>query len=373
MDQIDTQPTPPGKAQAIARIVLALALGLLGLWIVWAFVPALVWALVIAVAVDPLLLRLRALRPGLASSTVGIPTLITLVVALLVLVPIAIGIAQAAREVQEVMGWIASARANGVPVPAWIDQVPFASETLKHWWAANLASPESAALQIRHLSGAAWHDHSQLIGKGLIHRSVIFAFTLITLFFLLRDRDSIVAQAQRAGDLLFGPAGERIGVQAILSVRGTIDGLVLVGIGEGAVMTIVYVFLGVPHPILLGAMTAVAAMIPFGAALLFGIAALLLLGQDSVGGAIAVVVIGLAVVGIADHFIRPVLIGGATRLPFVWVLIGILGGVETFGLLGLFVGPATMAVLIMMWREYLDHPPGGGHLESEGDQPVIEA
>jgi predicted PurR-regulated permease PerM len=139
-------------------------------------------------------------------------------------------------------------------------------------------------------------------------------------------------------------------------------------------MTIVYVMLGVPHPILLGALTAVAAMIPFGAALMFAIAALLLLGQNSVGGAIAVVVIGLAVVAIADHFIRPVLIGGATRLPFVWVLIGILGGVETFGLLGLFVGPATMAVLIMMWREYLDHSPGGVELGADagdGDEPPV--
>ncbi|MEO6215675.1 MAG: AI-2E family transporter, partial [Sphingomonas sp.] len=364
MNPIDTQPTPPSetaqspaKAQSVARIVLASALGLLALWVVSGFVAALVWALVIAVAVDPLLLRLRALRPGLAASRVTIPALITLVVALLVLVPIVIGIAQAAREAQDVMTWIASARANGVPVPGWVNQVPFASDTLKHWWEANLATPESAALQIRTLSGAAWHDHSQLIGKGLLHRSVIFAFTLLTLFFLLRDRDSIVAQAERAGDLLFGAAGERIGVQAIRSVRGTIDGLVLVGIGEGAVMTIVYVMLGVPHPILLGALTAVAAMIPFGAALMFAIAALLLLGLNSVGGAIAVVVIGLAVVAIADHFIRPVMIGGATRLPFVWVLIGILGGVETFGLLGLFVGPATMAVLILMWREYLDHRP----------------
>ena len=50
---------------------------------------------------------------------------------------------------------------------------------------------------------------------------------------------------------------------------------------------------------------------------------------------------------------RPVLIGGATRLPFLWVLLGILGGVESFGLLGLFVGPAVMAVLVMLWREWV--------------------
>ena len=54
---------------------------------------------------------------------------------------------------------------------------------------------------------------------------------------------------------------------------------------------------------------------------------------------------------VADHFVRPVLIGGATRLPFVWVLLGILGGVESFGLLGLFLGPALLAVLITLWRE----------------------
>ncbi|MEO6218492.1 MAG: hypothetical protein ABIO86_20870, partial [Sphingomonas sp.] len=55
---------------------------------------------------------------------------------------------------------------------------------------------------------------------------------------------------------------------------------------------------------------------------------------------------------------------------FVWVLIGILGGVETFGLLGLFVGPATMAVLILMWREYLDHRPGAGEAVGGADVAV---
>ncbi len=74
------------------------------------------------------------------------------------------------------------------------------------------------------------------------------------------------------------------------------------------------------------------------------------------GWAIAVMVIGLGVVGVADHFIRPVLIGGATRLPFLLVLIGILGGVEALGLLGLFVGPATMATLMLLWRDYIAHP-----------------
>jgi predicted PurR-regulated permease PerM len=92
-------------------------------------------------------------------------------------------------------------------------------------------------------------------------------------------------------------------------------------------------------------------MIPFGAAVLIGLAALMLLGQGAVGWAMAIIALGAAVIFVADHFVRPVLIGGATRLPFLWVLIGILGGVEAFGLLGLFIGPAVMAALILLWRE----------------------
>ncbi len=93
-------------------------------------------------------------------------------------------------------------------------------------------------------------------------------------------------------------------------------------------------------------------MVPFGAALAFGLAALLLLIKGTTVAAAAVFGAGLAVTFIADHAVRPALIGGATRLPFLWVLLGILGGVETWGLLGLFLGPAIMAALILLWREW---------------------
>jgi predicted PurR-regulated permease PerM len=358
MDQPET--TAP-RATLIARLTLAGLLVLLGLWIAWTFLPSLAWAVVIAVAIDPLQLRLRARWPGPAGRT-WIATSITLLVALLVLVPVAAGIAQAAREAHDVSVWMTQAQTNGLPLPAWVAKVPVGREMLTNWWQTNLATPEGAIHQFHQLRAVA---DTRLIGTNVLHRLVIFGFTLLTLFFLLRDRDAIIAQMRRAGDRLFGPTGERVGEQALRSIRGTIDGLVLVGIGEGAVMTIVYIVLGVPHPLLLGAVTAVAAMIPFGAALVFAIAGALLIGLGSVMGAVAVMVIGLVVVGIADHFIRPVLIGGATRLPFLWVLIGILGGVETLGLLGLFIGPATMAVLVMLWREFLEMPERDGQISAD--------
>ncbi len=348
----------PLPRQKRARLILALGLVALGVWIIHDFLASLVWAAVIAIAISPLYERAERRWPHLRGGVL-LPAITTLVIALLVLVPVSLGIIRAASEAQDIVRWITTARESGIPVPHWLYSIPFGRDAAVHWWQQHLATPEATQAELARFNNRALLYHTQLVGKGLIHRSIIFMFTLLALFFLLRDADVLVAQMKSAGQRLFGPSGERMGLQVVQSVRGTIDGLVLVGIGEGAVMAVAYLVLGVPHPLLLGAATAIAAMIPFGAAVMFEIAAFALLTQDAVTAAILVNVIGFTVVGIADHFLRPALIGGATRLPFLWVLVGILGGVETLGLLGLFVGPATMAVLVMLWREYVerDLPP----------------
>jgi len=87
-----------------------------------------------------------------------------------------------------------------------------------------------------------------------------------------------------------------------------------------------------------------------GAPAVFVIAALVLAAQSKMMAAGAPLAFGFVVIFIADHFIR-LLIGNATRLPFSFVLLGIFEGLETFGLIGLFLGPAIMSVLFVVWRE----------------------
>ncbi|MGI4879051.1 MAG: AI-2E family transporter [Janthinobacterium lividum] len=338
------------RVQSTARIVLTIGLVAAGLWIASSFIHALIWGVIITIAVVPIYVRAEARWP--TRTRVVLPATVTFAIALLVLVPLAAGVFQAAREAHQLTSWLAVARHDGVPLPQWAAQLPVGREVVTNWWNDALATPDAASSLLDRLNGEAM-ARSRLFGTDLVRRLVAFAFALLTLFFLLRDRHAITAQAQAAGHRLFGASGERVAEQVLLSVRGTINGLVLVGIGEGAVLAVAYFAFDVPHPLMLGALTAVAAMIPLGAVVLFGIAALLLMAQGAVGGAVAVFVIGLVVTGLADHLIRPALIGGTTRLPFLWVLVGILGGVETLGLLGLFVGPATMAVLIMLWREFV--------------------
>jgi predicted PurR-regulated permease PerM len=343
--------------QRFARRVLVLALAALGLFVLHRFLPALIWAAVLGIAFHPLYAKAERRWPKLEDGVI-LPMIFTLGIALLVMIPVGLGLFRAIAEMKDLSNWFYTAQESGIPVPNWLHSLPFERDTAITWWHNHLATPEATQAEIARFDKDKLIARTQNIFWVLVHSSVIFLFTLLTLFFILRYNDRLIAQMKAASGRLFGPSGERIGLQVVQSVRGTIDGLVLVGFGEGAVMAVVYVLLGVPHPILLGIATAIAAMIPFGAAVMFEVAAFALLTQDAVTGAILVNVIGFTVVGVADHFIRPVLIGGATRLPFLWVLLGILGGVETLGLLGLFVGPATMAVLVMLWREFVERKPG---------------
>ena len=127
---------------------------------------------------------------------------------------------------------------------------------------------------------------------------------------------------------------------------------------EGLILGVAYVVAGVPHATLFGLVTALLAMVPLGATVALALVGLVLLAVNKVVAAALVVGLGAAVTFVGDHFFRPVLIGGATRLPFVWVLLGILGGVAAWGLIGLFVGPALLAAVILLWREWVGSQEG---------------
>lgn len=343
-------------AQLRARLALALGIAGVALWIGWAFIPAILWAAVITIALEPVRRRAVARWPGRDTVIAGV---LATVVTLVVIVPLAAAIAQALLEAQGITQWYANARASGIPVPAWVATLPVGSSQLSAWWTSHLATPQGAAEQLARIDMDMVLDKSKTLGHTLVERIVVFGFTVTILFFLIRDRNDIAGQLALATERAFGASGLRLGRQIVSSIRGTIDGLVLVGLAQGVIMAGVYAVAGVPHPILLGLLSGIGAMVPFGLLVIMAIALLLLLAQGAVVAAVVVAVLGFVLNFVADHFVRPGLIGGSTKLPFVWVLIGIVGGVETIGLLGLFVGPAAMAALILVWREWIaDGDPG---------------
>lgn len=352
--------------QRVARLVVVGGLFALGLHILWDFLPALAWAGVFAIATWPLYRRFLASAPR-AARTILAPLLFTAMIGLVFVVPLAIGAIEAAREARVAISWAATAQKTGLPVPDWVPRLPVVGAQAAAWWQENLGDPDAATELLGRVNRTMLGDWTRALGVKILHGLAIFGFTLLTLFFLYRDASVLTERLLVLGHRLLGERGERLALTAIAAVHGTVTGLVLVGLGEGVILGIVYYLAGVPHPALLGAVTGILGMIPFGAPLVFGGAALFLLVEGFMPSAITVFAIGAVLVFVADHFIRPVLIGGAVRLPFLWVLLGILGGLETFGLLGLFLGPAVMATLISLWREWTGAPLTEGTDTYEGD------
>jgi len=345
----------PAYSRRIARVVLAIALVLLGLWILHRFLPALAWAGVLAIALWPFYRRAARELPG-GEEGILAPLLVTLLIGLIFTVPFVYVVIEGARETRIVIHLLGEAQRDGIPVPDWIAQLPLVGHTLAEWWLANLSDPNAAQELLGRLSTRSIAASARQYGAEIAHRLIIFGFTLLTLFFLFRGGTLFSRQLIRLSDRLLGPDGERIGRHMVQAVLATVNGLVLVGLGEGVLLGIAYIVAGLPHPVSMAALTGLLAVIPFGAPLAFGAAALYLIGMGSTFAGVAVFCVGVVVVFVADHAIRPVIIGGAARLPFLWVLLGILGGLETFGIVGLFLGPAVMAALISLWRDWTDTP-----------------
>jgi predicted PurR-regulated permease PerM len=332
--------------QAVGRGFLTAVLLLLSLWVAWPFLPALAWAGVVAIAAWPARERLRArATPDVAAGA------LTVAVALAVLLPLLLFGVQLAREAGLVTAYVHDIREHGATAPDWLPRVPRVGAYLASWWQDHLASPD-AAKELLGSAGPLGAAHwGRDIGSKVFRRAVIFGFTLLALFFIYRDGPQILVQGGRIAHRLFGPRAMRFGKDSIAAVRATVNGLVLVGHAEGLLLGIAYVMAGVTHAVLLGLATAVLAIVPFGAPAVLTIAGLVLLAQARMLAAILVLAFGAVVVFAADHFVRPLIIGSAIRLPFLWTLIGVFGGLEAFGVVGLFLGPAIMSVAMTIWRD----------------------
>ena len=254
------------------------------------------------------------------------------------------------------------ARDKGIAVPPWIGQLPIAADFLQQWWRDNLTEPQVAAGWFDRVNAEAAADWIKALGGQLLHRMFMFLISLLALFMILRNAEWLAARTLETAERVFGDPAERLAQKMVGAVRGSVNGTVLVAILEGMLIGIAYAIAGVPYWALFALLTTALAMLPFGAWIAFTVAALVLLFSG--GGALAAALVfgwGALVMLVGDYFIWPTLVGGAARLPFLFALVGIFGGLQTFGFIGLFVGPVIMAALLTVWREWLlsSDPPEG--------------
>ena len=261
MDRVKTELTVDAveqrkRRQSVSRIVLAIALVALGCYILQGFLRSLLWAGVLAIALAPLYERAqRRVRPG--KHDVLLPLAFTAAATILVLIPLVLIGVQLAHEAGGIVRWLQQVRNEGLPPPAWLNRAPIMHDQIISWWQANLADPDSARALIGRLGRLNPMQMGRQLGAEVFHRSFDFVFTVVTLFFIFREGPRLGPKMLFAARRLFGPQGEPMARQMIASIHGTVDGLLLVGLGEGVVLGIGYAFAGAPHPALLGFITAV--------------------------------------------------------------------------------------------------------------------
>lgn len=189
------------------------------------------------------------------------------------------------------------------------------------------------------------------IAKNVAGFLVDFFLCTVALFFLLRDGERMILWLRdllpmepRHRDLVLQRFGD--------ALTAVVQGSLLTAFAQGTLAGIGYVILGVPFAVFLGCATALIALVPMGAPVAWGGVAVYLLATGHPIKALLQVLWGTLVVSAIDNVIRPWIIGGRTRIPTILLFFGILGGLQAYGFLGVFLAPAVIALLVAFVRIY---------------------
>lgn len=343
---------PVLQASLIARVLLLLVVAA-GVYFFHGFLVPVLAALIIGFASWPLYARLVQRcggRTPLAAS------LATLLVVVLLVVPLSLALHYALQEATTFVQWLLKANRDGASVPQWIESFPLVGERMAAYWRDHLGVPGALGEWVQLLSGEHIGNIYRLVltaTGNLLHLALTILFMLITLFFLYKDGARFAAQLDVVGERTLPLRWQRFSRVVPATVSSTVIGMGLIALGEGLVLGVAYWIAGVPSPVLLGVVTGFMALIPGGAPLSFTLVSLYLVGGGHLAAGVGLFIWGSVELFIVDKTLRPHLVGGPVKLPFLPTFFGLVGGVQTMGFVGLFVGPVLMALLVAIWREWV--------------------
>ncbi|MBB2713474.1 AI-2E family transporter [Rhizobium sophoriradicis] len=362
--------TPLIPSISAARWLLVLIVAA-GVYFFYGFLVPVLAALVIGFASWPLYRKLLARVGG--NTTIAATIAIIMIVTFLV-IPIGFAATYTTGEVRTWLAWAIDANRSGAATPGWIVALPFAGPYLDDLWTKYIGSPGALGELIQAVSGAHIGNIYRAVlaaGGGAFHLLLTLLFMLIALFFVYRDGVSFSKQIDMLGERILPNRWERISRVVPATISSTVMGMTLIAIGEGIVLGLAYWVAGVPSPVTLGVLTGVMALIPGGAPLSFTLVSIYLLASGSHVAGVGLFVWGTVELFIVDKTLRPKLVGGPIKLPFLPTFFGLVGGVKTMGFLGLFIGPVLMALIVAIWREWI-HEARNAETSESGQQFVID-
>lgn len=337
---------------AVARWLIILIL-LACVYFFHGFLVPVLAALIIGFASWPVYRRVLGAVGG--NRTLAASLMIAVIV-LFILIPILMALSYATNEAQQLIRWGVATNANGAAAPDWFATLPFVSEWATEQWDLYVGRPGALGQYVAYIGGANVYNIYQTVlaaGGSFLDLALNLLFMLIALLFVYRDGANLSGQLDRFGERILPTRWQRLSRVVPATISSTVTGMTIIAIGEGIVLGIAYALAGAPSPVLLGVITGVAAMIPGGAPLSFTLVSIYLVASGSIIPGIALFVWGSVELFIVDKTLRPKLVGGPIKLPFLPTFFGLIGGVKTMGFVGLFIGPVLMALFVSMWREWV--------------------
>ena len=332
-------------------LAAAALLALLLLNILKPFFESILWAGLLAfllAPVDAFLARKLGGRPALSA------LLLTVAGALFVLIPAVVTAVVFAgqatvlvRRLQELADRYRITHATDVfQVPAfdqlftWIGKfVPVPPEQIQAW---TLDGGKALLALLVASSGAFF--------AGVLGVVVEVGLTLFLLFFFLRDGREMVRRALVLVPMTAERKADLVDHLAAV-IRAVALGTLFTAVVQGTLVGISFAFTGLPSPVVFGVLAMLAALVPLvGSSLVWVPAAFVLVAHNRVGAALFLAFWGLVVVSVVDNIVRPLVVSGRAQISTLPVLLGLVGGLATFGAIGIILGPVVIALGLALFR-----------------------
>jgi predicted PurR-regulated permease PerM len=334
--------------------------------IILPFLPAILWAIVFAATTWPLFLRVeKALggRTGLAA------LIITFLLALIFFLPLVYVGSKVVGQASNAFDYVQGLLEKGVGAPPlWLKGLPLVGEKLEGMWQEiGQDTPKLIEVIKPHIKSVLGSMVSA--GTGMARVFLLTILSLFFLFFLLKEGRPIRNALERMAVRLGGEKGRHLLVVAGATMRSVVYGILGAAIVQGIMALLGLWISGVPNPVFIGAVAGVFALVPVGLiqVVLLPCAAWLIFYNGQVGWGIFLAIWSFFVIGNVDNFIRPMLISRGANIPFLVILLGVVGGLAASGILGLFIGATLLSVFYTMLKEWVGvESEGSGAAEPAG-------
>ena len=342
----------------LARITLTVVFigGLIAgaFWILQPFIGAFIWSVMIVVATWPILCRVQTVLWGRRGLAVAVMSLALLAI---LIVPLGIALRAIVTHADQIPG--AATRlidAQLPPPPAWLESVPLVGAKAAETW--NEFTGQGTTQLAEVLSPYVRVAVSWFVSRAGSLAMVLVDFVLIVVLsaILYAGGEAWAAWACRFGARLAGEQGERMVVLAGQAIRGVALGVVVTAIAQSLLGGLGLLVAGVPFASILTAIMFMLCIAQIGPIIVL-IACTAWVWTHSGTGWGVMMALWSMVVGIMDNFLRPVLIRQGADLPLLLIVGGVLGGLVSFGIVGIFVGPVILAVAFTLLDDWVGREP----------------